>query len=51
VAGVKAGVVYLLADCTVRGLRPAAWARRVAAAAAAHGAGLVVAESNQGGRW
>ena len=49
VAGVKAGVVYVLADCTVRGLRPAEWAKRVAAAAEAHGAGLVVAEANQGG--
>ncbi len=49
VAGVKAGVVYVLADATVRGLRPAEWAKRVAAAAEAYGAGLVVAESNQGG--
>lgn len=49
VAGVKDGVVYVLADCTVRGLRPAEWAKRVAAAAEAHGAGLVIAEANQGG--
>ncbi len=49
VAGVRGGVVYVLADCTVRGLRPAEWAKRVAAAAEAYGAGLVVAESNQGG--
>ena len=49
VAGVKDGVVYVLADATVRGLRPAEWAKRVAATAEAWGAGLVVAESNQGG--
>ena len=47
--GVKDGVVYVLADATVRGLRPAEWAKRVVAAAEAHGAGLVVAEANQGG--
>ncbi len=49
VAGLRAGVVYVLADATVRGLRPMAWAGRVAAAARRFGAGLVVAEANQGG--
>lgn len=49
VAGVKAGVVFVLADATVRGLRPAEWAARVAAAAEAYGAGEVTAEGNQGG--
>jgi phage terminase large subunit-like protein len=49
VAGVKRGVVYVLSDATVRGLRPAEWAKRVAWAAEAHGAGMIVAESNQGG--
>ncbi len=49
VAGVKAGVVYVLADATVRGLKPAAWAERVMLAARGWGAGTVVAESNQGG--
>ena len=49
VAGVKDGVVFVLADATVRGLRPAEWAERAVAAALAHGAGLIVAEGNQGG--
>jgi phage terminase large subunit-like protein len=49
VAGVKDGIVYVLADATVRGLRPAEWAEKVAWAAEAHGARLVVAEGNQGG--
>lgn len=49
VAGVKGGVVFVLADATVRGLRPAEWAERAVAAALAHGAGLIVAEGNQGG--
>ena len=49
VAGVKDGVVFVLADATVRGLRPAEWAARAVAAALAHGAGLIVAEGNQGG--
>jgi len=49
VAGVKAGVVFVLADATVRGLRPAEWAERAVGAALAHGAGMIVAEANQGG--
>jgi phage terminase large subunit-like protein len=49
VAGVKDGVVFVLADATVRGLRPAEWAARAVTAALAHGAGMIVAESNQGG--
>jgi phage terminase large subunit-like protein len=49
VAGVKDGVVFVLADATTRGLRPAGWAGRTVAAALAHGAGLIVAEGNQGG--
>ncbi len=49
VAGVKAGVVYVLADATVRWLKPAEWAARVMLAAQGWGAGTVVAESNQGG--
>jgi phage terminase large subunit-like protein len=34
---------------TAHGLSPEAWARRVADAAAQYGAGLIVAEKNQGG--
>lgn len=47
-AGVKDGVVYVLADATVRGARPAEWGRRVAAVADAWGAGAVVVEGNVG---
>ncbi len=47
-AGVKDGVVYVLADATVRGLRPAEWGRRVALTAETWGAGCVVAEGNVG---
>ena len=43
------GVAYVLADCTIAGARPEGWARRVAAAAQAWDAQLVVAEKNQGG--
>jgi phage terminase large subunit-like protein len=42
-------IAYVLADCTVAGLRPEGWARAVARAAEAWGAGRVVAEKNQGG--
>jgi len=42
-------VAYVLADLSVSGLRPEGWARRVAAAADAWDAQLVVAEKNQGG--
>ena len=40
---------FVLADLTVRGLRPEGWARRVTAAAALWGAHRIVAEKNQGG--
>ncbi len=43
------GIAYVLADLTVAGERPEGWARRVAAAAEAWDAQLVVAEKNQGG--
>jgi phage terminase large subunit-like protein len=43
------GIAYVLADLTQAGLRPEAWARKVAAAADAWDAQLVVAEKNQGG--
>jgi phage terminase large subunit-like protein len=43
------GVGYVLGDHSVAGLSPEGWARKVAAAAAAHGAQRVVAEANNGG--
>ena len=43
------GVAYVLADCSVAGLRPEGWARAVAGAADAWAADRVVAEKNQGG--
>jgi phage terminase large subunit-like protein len=43
------GAAYVLADATIEGARPEGWARRVAAAAEAWEADLVVAEKNQGG--
>lgn len=43
------GVAYVLADLTVRGMRPEGWARRVANAAEQWKAQLIVAEKNQGG--
>jgi phage terminase large subunit-like protein len=43
------GVGHVLADWSAGGLSPEGWARRVAAAAEAHGADRVVAEKNQGG--
>ncbi len=42
-------VAYVLADCTVSGMRPEGWARAVARAAEAWAADRVVAEKNQGG--
>jgi phage terminase large subunit-like protein len=45
----SAGIAWVLADLTLAGLRPEAWARRVAAAAVEYGAAKVVAEKNQGG--
>jgi len=41
--------IYVLADCSVAGMRPEGWARSVARAAEAWGADRVVAEQNQGG--
>jgi predicted phage terminase large subunit-like protein len=41
--------LYVLADCSVRGLRPEGWARAVARAADAWRANRVIAEKNQGG--
>lgn len=43
------GVAYVLADASAGGLSPEGWARKVAAAAEAWGAGLIVAEANNGG--
>jgi phage terminase large subunit-like protein len=43
------GTAYVLADCSVSGMRPEGWARAVARAAEAWGADRVVAEKNQGG--
>jgi phage terminase large subunit-like protein len=43
------GVGYVLADCSVRGMRPEGWARAVARAAEAWEADRVIAEKNQGG--
>ena len=44
------GIGYVLADHSASGLTPEGWARKVAAAAEAHGAHRVVAEANNGGR-
>lgn len=50
VAGIGTdGRGYVIADASVRGLRPEGWARAVADAAVAHGADRVVAEANNGG--
>ena len=43
------GIAYVLADCSVAGMRPEGWARSVARAADAWEASLVIAEKNQGG--
>jgi phage terminase large subunit-like protein len=48
-AGVRGGVVYVLRDASVRGMRPLEWAGRIVALARQVGAGLIVAEGNQGG--
>jgi phage terminase large subunit-like protein len=45
----REGRGHVLADCTAGGLSPEQWARKVAAAAEAHGADRIVAEANQGG--
>lgn len=44
------GTAHVLADHSVTGRSPEGWARAVAAAAEVHGASLIVAEANQGGR-
>jgi len=50
VCGVDAeGIGYVLADATVRGVRPEGWARSVVRAAEAWDADRVVVETNQGG--
>ena len=49
VAGRCGARLFVLEDASVQGLRPEGWANRVAAAAARWGAGLVVAEANNGG--
>ena len=43
------GVAWVVADLSAGGLSPEGWARRVAEAAAAFGAGRIIAEKNQGG--
>lgn len=43
------GVGYVIGDHSISGASPEGWARRVAAAAEAHGASLVVVEKNMGG--
>lgn len=45
-----AGIAHVLADHSVTDRSPEGWATAVAAAAEAHGATLVVAEANQGGK-
>ena len=49
VAGSRGNALFVIEDATVQGLSPEGWANRVAAAAARWGAGLVVAEANNGG--
>lgn len=44
------GTGYVLGDHSVGGLPPDGWAKKVAAAAEAHGARRIVAEANNGGR-
>ncbi|MEK6638870.1 MAG: terminase family protein [Pseudomonadota bacterium] len=43
------GIGYVLADHSVTARSPEGWAGAVAAAAEAHNAGLIIAETNQGG--
>jgi phage terminase large subunit-like protein len=49
VGGLCGGKGLVLADCSVSGLRPEGWARRVAAAAESWAADRVIAEANNGG--
>lgn len=48
-AGLQRGVIYVLQDASVRGMRPLEWAQRVVATARRWGAGVIAAEGNQGG--
>jgi phage terminase large subunit-like protein len=48
-AGIRQGVVYVLKDASVHGMRPLEWAGRAVALARTVGAGTIVAEANQGG--
>jgi phage terminase large subunit-like protein len=48
-AGIRKDVVYVLKDGSVHGLRPLEWAGRAVALARTVGAGVIVAEANQGG--
>jgi phage terminase large subunit-like protein len=45
----REGIAYVLADHSIGGVSPEAWARKVASAAEVHGAAKVVAEANNGG--
>lgn len=47
--GRAAGRFYVLADVSAGGLSPLGWASRVADAARAHSAHVIIAEANQGG--
>jgi len=49
VAGLRGDVAVVLADRTVQGVPPLAWARRVVASFESFAADAVVAEVNQGG--
>jgi phage terminase large subunit-like protein len=49
VAGVRAGMVYVLEDASAKGLAPADWASRAVSAARRWGAERLLAEANQGG--
>mgnify|MGYP006196294461 CR=1 FL=1 len=44
------GIAYVLADCSIGGVGPEGWARKVAAAAEGWGAHRVIAEANNGGK-
>lgn len=48
-AGVRGKTVYVLEDASVRGMRPAQWAQKAVDVARRRGAGVIVAEANQGG--
>ncbi len=48
-AGRIGGVVHVIADASARGLSPLEWARRAVGLARRVGAGVIVAEANQGG--